>query len=84
MITGRGCGLTTPLKYLEEIPQNLDDHKCSFIPPKSKVEFYCDGCKSGSSSSDTDNKQTKVPSESGKVPMYTYCKKATFCELCLT
>ena len=66
LITGRGCGLTTPLKYLEEIPQNLDDHKCSFIPPKSKVEFYCDGCKSGSSSSDTENKQTKAPSESGK------------------
>ena len=69
MITGRGCGLTTPLKYLKEIPQNLDDHKCSFIPPKSKVEFYCDGCKSGSSSTDTNNKQTKAPSESGKLPI---------------
>ena len=71
-ITGRGCGLTTPLKYLEEIPQNLDDHKCSFIPPKSKVEFYCDGCKSRSSSSDKKNKKNKHPSKSGKD--YVLCR----------
>ena len=46
-ITGKGCGLTKPMKYLQEIPQNLDDHQCSFIPPKDKVSFFCDGCESG-------------------------------------
>ena len=54
-ITGRGCGLTNPIKYLEDIPQNLDDHKCSFIPSKSKVEFYCDGCRSKSATEDDTN-----------------------------
>ena len=38
-ITGRGCGLSTPMKYLKEVPQNLDDHQCSFIPNKDKIAF---------------------------------------------
>ena len=38
-ITGRGCGLSTPMKYLKDIPENLDDYKCSFIPIKTKVGF---------------------------------------------
>ena len=46
-ITGRGCGLLTPLKYMKEVPENLDDNTCSFIPFKDKVDFYCDGCMRG-------------------------------------
>ena len=38
-ITGRGCGLSTPMKYLKDIPEILDDYKCSFIPIKTKVGF---------------------------------------------
>ena len=30
-ITGRGCGVTTPIKYLNYIPENLDDFECSFV-----------------------------------------------------
>ena len=30
-ITGRGCGVTTPIKYLNYIPENLDKFECSFV-----------------------------------------------------
>ena len=42
-VTGRGCGLTTPMKYLKEIPEKLEGHECSFIPSKD-VFFKCDWC----------------------------------------
>ena len=45
-ITGKGCGLSTPLRYLKVIPQNLDDHKCSFIPTKDNIGFCFDGIES--------------------------------------
>ena len=49
-ITGRGCGLSTPMKYLKEVPQNIDDHQCSFIPKKDTIAFFCDGCEKGKKS----------------------------------
>ena len=45
-ITGRGCGLSTPMRYLKEIPQNLEDYECSFIPIKTNVGFCSDGIES--------------------------------------
>ena len=30
-ITGEGCGISTPIRYLNEVPEILEDHKCSFI-----------------------------------------------------
>ena len=30
-ITGRGCGVTTQIKHLNYIPENLDDFECSFV-----------------------------------------------------
>ena len=30
-ITGRGCGTTTALKYLNYLPKKLEEHQCSFI-----------------------------------------------------
>ena len=45
-ITGRGCGLSTPMRYLKIIPQNLDDHKCSFIPTKDNIGFCSGGIES--------------------------------------
>ena len=30
-ITGRGCGTTTALKYLNYLPKTLEEHQCSFI-----------------------------------------------------
>ena len=30
-ITGRGCGTTNPIRYLNSIPKNLQKHECSFI-----------------------------------------------------
>ena len=42
-ITGRGCGVSTKIKYLTYIPEDLDQHECTFInfwtfepPPKHK------------------------------------------------
>ena len=32
-ITGRGCGITTTIKYLTEIPEVLEGHECSIITP---------------------------------------------------
>ena len=45
-ITGRGCGLSTPMRYLKGIPQNLEDHECSFIPKKTNIGFCSDGIES--------------------------------------
>ena len=30
-ITGRGCGIITPIKYLKSIPEKIEDFECSFI-----------------------------------------------------
>ena len=32
-ITGRGCGITTPIKYLSEIPEDIENYGCSIIRP---------------------------------------------------
>ena len=33
-VTGEDCGKSTPLKYLNYIPENIDDFECSFIELK--------------------------------------------------
>ena len=33
-ITGKGCGITTPIKYLEEVPDNIQGMSCTIIRPK--------------------------------------------------
>ena len=30
-ITGRGCGVTNPLRYLNFIPEKIEEYECSFI-----------------------------------------------------
>ena len=30
-ITGRGCGVTNPLRYLNFIPDKIEEYECSFI-----------------------------------------------------
>ena len=30
-ITGEGCGISSPIRYLNEVPEILEDHQCSFI-----------------------------------------------------
>ena len=41
-ITGKGCGITTPIKYLEEVPDNIQGMSCTIIRPtkvpKAKTE----------------------------------------------
>ena len=32
-ITGKGCGISTPIKYLEEIPENIEGMSCTIIQP---------------------------------------------------
>ena len=36
-ITGRGCGTNTPLKYMNYIPEDLDEYECSFINLKVDI-----------------------------------------------
>ena len=36
-ITGRGCGIDTPIKYLDKIPENIDGMSCVIIQP-NKVQ----------------------------------------------
>ena len=43
-ITGRGCGTTNPIRYLNSIPKDLQNHECSFIDlqksvPSEEVRF---------------------------------------------
>ena len=33
-ITGKGCGISTPIKYLDEIPENIEGMSCIIIRPK--------------------------------------------------
>ena len=33
-ITGKGCGISTPIKYLDEIPDNIEGMSCTIIRPK--------------------------------------------------
>ena len=30
-ITGEGCGISSPIRYLNKVPEVLEDHKCSFV-----------------------------------------------------
>ena len=30
-ITGKGCGTTNPIRYLNSMPKNIEDYECSFI-----------------------------------------------------
>ena len=32
-ITGKGCGVKTPIKYLTELPKDIQNHECSIIKP---------------------------------------------------
>ena len=36
-ITGRGCGITNPIRYLNSIPKYLQNHECSFIDLQKSV-----------------------------------------------
>ena len=36
-ITGKGCGISTPIKYLEEIPVNIEGMSCTIIRPKKLI-----------------------------------------------
>ena len=35
--TGKGCGVTTEIKYLKDIPDDTKDLECTFIPKKNMV-----------------------------------------------
>ena len=37
-ITGKGCGISTPIKYLEEIPENIEGMSCTIIRPKKLIK----------------------------------------------
>ena len=39
MITGDACGVLNTIKYLHEIPEDLANHRCSFIPASNLVGF---------------------------------------------
>ena len=51
-ITGKGCGVNTPIKYLNYMPNNIDDFECSYVisdgyseplhdDVKSKLNYRC-------------------------------------------
>ena len=35
--TGKGCGVTTEIKYLKDIPDDTKDLECTFIPKKNMI-----------------------------------------------
>ena len=41
-ITGRGCGSSTKIRYLDYIPKDLDKHTCTFINLKNSEPPSCD------------------------------------------
>ena len=36
VITGKGCGISKPLKYLLEIPKDPENHECVIIQPSNE------------------------------------------------
>ena len=44
-ITGRGCGVTTQIKHLNYIPENLDDFECSFVNVQEHSQPTFTDCK---------------------------------------
>ena len=36
--TGKGCGSTTEIKYLNDVPEDTQDLECTFIPKKDFVQ----------------------------------------------
>ena len=36
-ITGRGCGISNTIKYLNYLPENVEDFACTFIQTKNSV-----------------------------------------------
>ena len=45
-ITGRGCGVNTPIKYLNYMPNNIDDFECSYVISDGYSEPLHDDVKS--------------------------------------
>ena len=52
-ITGKGCGISKPIKFLTKIPENIKDFECSIITNSQEVEktffgnlFLCTGSNS--------------------------------------
>lgn len=43
VITGKGCGTLSPLKFLHEIPMNFEDHECTLILKKMELGFINHG-----------------------------------------
>ena len=39
-ITGRGCGASSPFKFLNYIPDNLEEYECSFINLQTFVPYH--------------------------------------------
>ena len=39
-ITGRGCGASSPFKFLNYIPDNLEEYECSFIKLQTFVPYH--------------------------------------------
>ena len=36
-ITGRGCGISNTIKYLNYVPENVEDFACTFIQMENSV-----------------------------------------------
>ena len=39
-ITGRGCGASSPFKFLNYIPDNFEEYECSFINLQTFVHYH--------------------------------------------
>ena len=45
VITGKSCGVQTTIKYLDNIPQNINDFPCSNIELKTELHSKATGDK---------------------------------------
>ena len=36
-ITGRGCGISNTIKYINHVPENLEDFACTFVQMENSV-----------------------------------------------
>ena len=36
-ITGRGCGISNTIKYLNYVPENIEDFACTFVQMENSV-----------------------------------------------
>ena len=71
-ITGKGCGITTELKYLSEIPKNYEDYECVIILQPTNADMITSTTTTTTTTVTTTKTTTTIGNE-GRCDAPSYC-----------